>query len=40
MLCPLNAVGLLTKQLAAGELVYDPKTLEDRLAQISQRAHH
>ena len=40
MLCPLDAVGPLTEQLSVGELGHDPKTLEDRLTQISQWAHH
>ena len=33
-------LGKLTTQVSAGELGHDPKTLEDELNRISQRAHH
>ena len=32
--------GILTAQISAGELGHDPKTLEEQLSHISQRAHH
>ncbi|KAL9126352.1 MAG: hypothetical protein Q9217_004582 [Psora testacea] len=32
--------GMLTAQISAGELGHDPKTLEEQLSHISQRAHH
>ena len=31
---------MLTAQISAGELGHDPKTLEEQLSHISQRAHH
>lgn len=32
--------GILTAQVSAGELGHDPKTLEEQLSHISQRAYH
>lgn len=36
----LMPLAVLTIQISAGELGHDPKTLEDELNRISQRAHH